>query len=256
MSVAQELGFGGIAENSLDAVSNRDFVLDYLVGRRHLRHAPVAAGRARSCCGRARSSASARSPTRSRRARASCPRRRTPTPPSSCGRRRRGWPGAWHPPRRAPRPAADLQQGPPGGQGAALRRGRHARAVPAGRPPAMLATHHVRPRAPGRRRRRRVPGRDGRRRPAGQARRAVPRGPRDRRRAGPGRARARQDAVRAGRRGAGRAGAAAGRRGGGLPRAAGRRGWLESKVSEGGTSLARVRDQLAQARHVLEDSAA
>jgi argininosuccinate lyase len=30
MSVAQELGFGGIAENSIDAVSNRDFVLDYL----------------------------------------------------------------------------------------------------------------------------------------------------------------------------------------------------------------------------------
>ena len=30
MSIAQELGFGGIAENSIDAVSNRDFVLDYL----------------------------------------------------------------------------------------------------------------------------------------------------------------------------------------------------------------------------------
>jgi argininosuccinate lyase len=30
MFVAQELGFGGIAENSIDAVSNRDFVLDYL----------------------------------------------------------------------------------------------------------------------------------------------------------------------------------------------------------------------------------
>jgi argininosuccinate lyase len=30
MFVARELGFGGIAENSLDAVSNRDFVLDYL----------------------------------------------------------------------------------------------------------------------------------------------------------------------------------------------------------------------------------
>ena len=30
MYMAQELGFGGIAENSLDAVSNRDFVLDYL----------------------------------------------------------------------------------------------------------------------------------------------------------------------------------------------------------------------------------
>jgi argininosuccinate lyase len=32
--------------------------------------------------------------------------------------------------------------------------------------------------------------------------------------------------------------------------------WLESKVSEGGTSLARVRDQLAQARHVLEEASA
>ncbi|MBA3264156.1 MAG: argininosuccinate lyase [Thermoleophilaceae bacterium] len=30
MFVARELGFGGIAENSLDAVSNRDFVLDYM----------------------------------------------------------------------------------------------------------------------------------------------------------------------------------------------------------------------------------
>jgi argininosuccinate lyase len=30
MFVAQELGFGAVAENSLDAVSNRDFVLDYL----------------------------------------------------------------------------------------------------------------------------------------------------------------------------------------------------------------------------------
>jgi argininosuccinate lyase len=30
MFLAQELGFGGIAENSLDAVSNRDFVLDYM----------------------------------------------------------------------------------------------------------------------------------------------------------------------------------------------------------------------------------
>jgi argininosuccinate lyase len=30
MFVAQELGFGGISENSLDAVSNRDFVLDYI----------------------------------------------------------------------------------------------------------------------------------------------------------------------------------------------------------------------------------
>jgi argininosuccinate lyase len=32
--------------------------------------------------------------------------------------------------------------------------------------------------------------------------------------------------------------------------------WLESKVSEGGTALARVREQLAQARHVLEQAPA
>jgi argininosuccinate lyase len=31
-SVARELGFDGVVENSLDAVSNRDFVLDYLSG--------------------------------------------------------------------------------------------------------------------------------------------------------------------------------------------------------------------------------
>jgi argininosuccinate lyase len=30
--------------------------------------------------------------------------------------------------------------------------------------------------------------------------------------------------------------------------------WLESKVSMGGTALARVRDQLAQARHVLAET--
>jgi argininosuccinate lyase len=29
--------------------------------------------------------------------------------------------------------------------------------------------------------------------------------------------------------------------------------WLESKISEGGTSLVRVRDQLGQARHVLQE---
>jgi argininosuccinate lyase len=30
--------------------------------------------------------------------------------------------------------------------------------------------------------------------------------------------------------------------------------WLESKVSEGGTSLARVKDQIAAARHVLSEA--
>jgi argininosuccinate lyase len=32
--------------------------------------------------------------------------------------------------------------------------------------------------------------------------------------------------------------------------------WLESKVSEGGTALPRVRDQLAQARHLLAEAGA
>jgi argininosuccinate lyase len=36
----------------------------------------------------------------------------------------------------------------------------------------------------------------------------------------------------------------------------GDRAWLESKISDGGTSLARVRDQLAQARHLLAESGA
>ena len=31
---------------------------------------------------------------------------------------------------------------------------------------------------------------------------------------------------------------------------------IESKISEGGTALDRVRDQLAQARHVLDESGA
>ena len=44
-AVARELGFDGVAPNSLDAVSNRDFVLDYLARRGDLRDAPVAARR-------------------------------------------------------------------------------------------------------------------------------------------------------------------------------------------------------------------
>ena len=43
--VASELGFAGVAPNSIDAVSNRDFVLDFSRRRRHLRDPPVAAGR-------------------------------------------------------------------------------------------------------------------------------------------------------------------------------------------------------------------
>ena len=56
-AVADELGFDGVARNSLDAVSNRDFVLDYLSAARS---APCTfrASAPRSCSGRARSSGS------------------------------------------------------------------------------------------------------------------------------------------------------------------------------------------------------
>ncbi len=90
-ALAQELGFSAVAENSIDAVSNRDFVLDFLAAAATAR--PIChAWAARSCCGPARSSGSARSPTPSPRAPRSCRRRRTPTPPSCCAPRRRAWP--------------------------------------------------------------------------------------------------------------------------------------------------------------------
>ena len=79
----------------------------------------------------------------------------------------------------------------------------------------------------------------------------VPRGARHRRRRWCARAvEQRQGAVRADRGGAG----ASWRPQLGRPsstRCCGEGAWLESKVSEGGTSLARVREQLGQARHVL-----
>ena len=58
--------------------------------RRDLRDAPLAPGRRARAVVHARSSASSSCPTRGRAARRSCPRRRTPTPPSCCGPRRRG----------------------------------------------------------------------------------------------------------------------------------------------------------------------
>ena len=128
--VARELGFEGVVENSMDAVSNRDFVLDFV-------------GAAATCgthlsqlgaeivlwssdefgfCEVADAFASGSSimpqkknPDAAELLRAKAPRIVGRLVGSA---------------RRAPRPAADLQQGPPGGQGGALRRGRHARALP------------------------------------------------------------------------------------------------------------------------------
>ena len=126
MFVAQELGFGGIAENSLDAVSNRDFVLDYLSAAAtcatHLSQLGAEivlwSSEEFGFCEVADRFASGSSlmpqkknPDAAELLRAKAPRVAGP---------------AGHAPRRAPRPAAHLQQGPPGGQGAALRRHRHA----------------------------------------------------------------------------------------------------------------------------------
>ena len=80
----------GSAPNSIDAVSNRDFVLDYLLGRARPARRTSRGSAPSSCSGRARSSASSSCPTRGRAARRSCRRRRTPTRPSCCARRRRG----------------------------------------------------------------------------------------------------------------------------------------------------------------------
>ncbi len=237
--------------NSLDAVSNRDFVLDYLSAAAtcatHLSQLGgeivVWSSEEFGFCEVADRFASGSSlmpqkknPDAAELLRAKAPRVAGP---------------ADHPPRRAPRPAADLQQGPPGGQGAALRRHRHRRAVPrGGRRDA--GRHRVRPRGHGRRGRRRVPGRHRRRRPAGQARRALPPGPRHRGRGGPGRRGAGKALSELTARGAGRAGARAGR-----PRRfyalLGDGAWLESKVSEGGTALARVQRAAGQARAVLAE---
>ncbi len=87
---ARALGFDRPTANSLDAVSDRDFALEFLAALRDLRHAPLALRRGdRDLVQRARSASSA-SPTPSPPAARSCRKSATRTPPS--------WP--------APRPAA------------------------------------------------------------------------------------------------------------------------------------------------------
>ncbi len=151
MFVAQELGFSGIAENSLDAVSNRDFVLDYLgAAATCSTHLSQLGGeivlwstqefgfcevRGRVLLG-VEPHAAEEEPGR----------RRAAARQGAAGRVAAG-----ARPRRAPRAAAHLQQGPPGGQGAALRRDRHGGArAPGGERDARR--DRVRPRAHGRRR--------------------------------------------------------------------------------------------------------
>ena len=107
----------------------------------------------------------------------------------------------------------------------------------------------LQPRAAGGGGGRSVPGRHRRRRPAGPAGDALSRGPRRGRRSRAPGGRSGQAALGADPARAGRAVAAARRRV--LPRCSSDGAWLESKVSEGGTSLGRVREQLDRARAAL-----
>ena len=102
--------------------------------RGDLRDAPLAPRAPRSCCGRARSSASARSSDAWASGSSIMPQKKNPDAAellrAKAPRVAAHLVGA---PRRHARPPADLQQGHAGGQGAPVRRGRHARAVPRGR---------------------------------------------------------------------------------------------------------------------------
>ena len=122
MFVAQELGFGGIAENSLDAVSNRDFVLDYLAAAATCAtHLSQLGGGDRALVepgvrllrggGRLRVGVEPHAAEEEPGRRRAAARQGAARGVAAGGRARR-----------APRAAAHLQQGPPGGQGAALRR--------------------------------------------------------------------------------------------------------------------------------------
>ena len=235
----------GVAPNSIDAVSNRDFVLDYL-------------GAAATCATHlsrlgaelvlwsseefgfvelpdAWSSGSSIMPQKKNPDAAELLRAKAPRIVGAPGRAAR----------RDARAPADLQQGPAGGQGAPLRRRRHARAVPGRRdaawsparasaasawPPPRPTSSSPRPTSPtcsssaacrSARPTASSPGSCARRSSPGRLR--------------PGRRLRACPALGRGRRGGARA----------------QRSWLESKVSEGGTSLARVREQLERARALL-----
>ena len=220
------------------------------VGGRHLRHATCRSSAPRSCCGRRQefgfcevsdsfASGSSLMPQKKNPDAAELLRAKAPRVAVAPG-------GA---PRRAARPAAHLQQGPPGGQGAAVRRGRHARAVPArGAPRCSRASTFNRERMAAAASDEFIAATDVADLLVRRGR-AVPRGARDRRRAG---ARARSSAASG-------CPSSPRRSSPSWPRSSTASStscstssaWLESKVSDGGTALERVREQLAQARQVL-----
>ena len=172
----------GVAPNSIDAVSNRDFVLDYLSAAAtcatHLSRLGAEivlwSSEEFGFCevSDAWASGSSIMPQKKNPDAAELLRAKAPRVVGAPGRAAR----------RAARPPADLQQGHAGGQGAPVRRRRHARPVPRGGD-RDARRDRVRPRAARRRGRRRADRRHRRRRPARAPRRAVPAVARHRRRA-------------------------------------------------------------------------
>ena len=249
--VARELGFAaGPAPNSIDAVSNRDFVLDYL-------SAAATCATHLSRLGAELVLWSTRG-VRLRRAARRLVERLVDHAPEEEPRRGRAAAREGAADRRAPeraarrdaRPPADLQQGHAGGQGAPLRRGRHARAVPrrrarddrrralpaaSGSPPPRRTSSSPRPTSPTcsssaacRSASRTASS------PASCAPRSTPA------------ARSPQlsaDELRA---------ASEQLDHGEVAGVLAQQSWLESKVSEGGTALERVREQLEAARAELQ----
>ena len=136
----------------LDAVSDRDFVAEALFALAAARRPPVADRRGGRAVVDRRVRLRSASTTPTPPARRCCRRRRTPTSPSWPGARPAACIGRPHRPAgHAEGPAARLQPRPPGGQGAAVRRGRPD--VPGARRPRGAARHARRSRPTGCRRR-------------------------------------------------------------------------------------------------------
>ena len=177
-AVAEELGFAAAFDNSLDAVADRDFVAELLhtiallgvhlsrIGEEVVLWSTEEFGFLKLADAYSTGSSMLPAEEEPRHRRAGPRQGRAPDRP------RRRLPG------HAQRPAAGLQPGPPGGQGAAVRR-RRPGPPGAGRPRRPARDGHVRPRPHGGRRRfadgrRRRPGRMARRAGARRSGRRTP----------------------------------------------------------------------------------
>ena len=94
-ATAVELGFDGVTANSLDAVSDRDFVIELAGSDRARDGAPQPAGGRDHVVVEPAVRVHPRKLTPSRPASRSCRTRRTPTPPSSCAVGRRASSAPW-----------------------------------------------------------------------------------------------------------------------------------------------------------------